>query len=196
MTRSQRTILLAVLALLVTIGAIALLYFMRPAPAVAGTELQNPTTIDGLMLVDHTGAEVDLAADFRGDVTLVFFGYTRCPDVCPLTMARLARAYDELERPDGLRVVMVTVDPGHDTPEVLGSYVQGFNDAFVGLTGSNNQVAEAARAFFVGFAGQAPTVAHTDMVAVLDRQGQMRYLYGQEAVISIAEDLPGLLRRL
>ncbi len=188
---------LVFIASAVALTAAGVLFFLlRPATPVAGTELNNPVPVSGLELVDHRGETVDLAADFGGDVTLVFFGYTRCPDVCPLTMARLAQAYEGLERTDGLKVVMVTVDPGHDTPEVLGEYVERFHPDFVGLTGSNNQIAEAAKTFFVGYAGEAPTVAHTDMVMVLDREGNMRYMYGTEAVISIGEDLPGLLRRL
>lgn len=181
----------------VALTAAGVIFFLlRPAAPLAGTELNNPVPVSGLQLVNHHGQAVDLAEDFEGQVTLVFFGYTRCPDICPLTMARLAQAYQKLERTDGLKVVMVTVDPGHDTPEVLADYVQRFHPDFVGLTGSNTQVAEAARTFFVGYAGEAPTVAHTDMVMVLDRAGNMRYMYGTEAVINIGEDLPGLLRRL
>lgn len=178
------------------VGAVVLGMYLRPSQAPAGTVLQNPVTVSGFELVDHHGEPVDLAADYAGDVTLVFFGFTRCPDVCPLTMARLANAYEELDAPDDLRVVMVTVDPGNDTPEVMADYVGRFHPDFVGLTGSNTQVAEAARAFFVGFAGAGPAIAHTDVVAVLDREGQIRYIYGQEATLRIGEDLPGLLRRL
>ena len=188
---------LSLLAAVVVLSAAGVYFFvLRPAAPVAGTELNSPVAVSGLDLVNHRGQAVDLADDFSGDVTLVFFGYTRCPDICPLTMARLALAYSKLERTDGLSVVMVTVDPGHDTPEVLGAYVQRFHPDFVGLTGSNSQVAEAAKAFFVGFAGEAPTVAHTDMVMVLDRSGNMRYMYGTDAVINIGDDLPGLMRRL
>lgn len=190
------------ISLIASAAALALAgaYFLGLIPGssqeLAGTELQEPVAISGFELVDQHGAPVDLAADYAGDVTLVFFGYTRCPDVCPLTMARLGRAYEELDAPDDLRVVMVTVDPGHDTPEVMAGYVGGFHPDFVGLTGSNSQVAEAARAFFVGFAGLGPAISHTDVVAVLDREGRMRYIYGQEATLRIGEDLPGLLRRL
>ena len=192
--RFQILLFAACFIVLAAVGV--LLYTQRPQAPVAGTELTNPVQISGLQLVDQRGQTVDLADDFDGKVTLVFFGYTRCPDICPLTMARLAQAYEGLTDRSGLNVVMVTVDPGHDTPEVLADYVRRFHPDFVGLTGSNTQIAEAASTFYVGFAGNAPTVAHTDMVAVLDRQGRMRYMYGQEAVIKIAEDLPGLLRRL
>lgn len=173
-----------------------LIYTLMPRASVAGTELTNPVQIADLQLVDQRGNTVTLAGDLNGKVSLIFFGYTRCPDVCPLTMARLAQAYERLDDTSGLNVVMVTVDPGHDTPAVLADYVQRFHPDFIGLTGSNTQIAEAAMAFYVGFAGEAPTVAHTDMVAVLDRQGRMRYMYGQEAVIRLSEDLPALLRRL
>lgn len=193
-SRFQILLFAACFIVLAAVGV--LLYTQRPQAPVAGTELTNPVQISGLQLVDQRGQTVDLADDFDGKVTLVFFGYTRCPDICPLTMARLAQAYEGLTDSSGLKVVMVTVDPGHDTPEVLADYVRRFHPDFVGLTGSNTQIAEAASTFYVGFAGNAPTVAHTDMVAVLDRQGRMRYMYGQEAVIKIAEDLPGLLRRL
>lgn len=193
---SRLTWLSLITAAVVLIASGVYFFVLRPAAPVSGTELNNPVPVSGLDLVNHRGQVVDLADDFSGDVTLVFFGYTRCPDICPLTMARLAQAYGQLERTDGLKVVMVTVDPGHDTPEVLGDYVQRFHPDFIGLTGSNNQIAEAAKTFFVGYAGEAPTVAHTDMVMVLDRAGNMRYMYGTEAVISIGEDLPGLLRQL
>lgn len=193
----SRTFWLSFIVSAVVLTAAGLLYFLlRPAAPMAGTELTNPVPVSGLDLVNHQGQTVDLADDFGGQVTLVFFGYTRCPDICPLTMARLAQAYQQLERTDGLSVVMVTVDPGHDTPEVLGDYVHRFHPDFIGLTGSNNQIAEAAKAFYVGFAGEAPTVAHTDMVMVLDRSGNMRYMYGTEAVLSMDEDLPELLKRL
>lgn len=189
--------LVLIVTSLAAVAAVGYWFFgVRGAAELAGTELTNPVTIAGLALVDQHAQAVDLATDFSGNVTLVFFGYTRCPDVCPLTMARLARAYDQLGAPSDLQVVMVTVDPGFDTPEVLTDYLARFNPGFVGLTGSNSQVAQAAKEFFVGFAGNAPAVAHTDMVAVLDRQGQMRYLYGQDEVLRIGDDLPVLLRRL
>lgn len=194
MSRLQIAIFGACFIVLAAVGV--LMYTQRPQAAVAGTELTNPVQISGLQLVNQRGQSVNLANDFGGKVTLVFFGYTRCPDICPLTMARLAQAYEGLTNKADLNVVMVTVDPGHDTPEVLADYVGRFHPDFYGLTGNNTQVAQAASTFYVGFAGNAPTVMHTDMVAVLDRQGRMRYMYGQEAVIKLAEDLPGLLRRL
>lgn len=168
----------------------------RPSPPLAGTAIEQPVLMTGLSLVDQSGSAVDLAADFAGELTLVFFGYTRCPDVCPFTLQRLARYKQELDSPEGLRVVMVTVDPAHDTPEVIGAYVSQFDADFVGLTGSNSQVADAARAFYIGFAGSGVQQVHTDVVAVVDRQSRLRYIYSQDAVPRLGEDLPTLLRTL
>jgi protein SCO1/2 len=152
--------------------------------------------IAGLTLVDQAGREFHLADDLRGDVALVFFGFTRCPDVCPLTMAQLSSAYATVGEPQDLRVVMVTVDPEHDTPDVVGAYVERFHPSFIGLTGANSQVAEAAKAFFVGYGGAGVNTVHTEYVAVLDRQGRLTYVYGSEAVPSLGRDLPRLLREL
>ncbi|MBW7916908.1 MAG: SCO family protein [Trueperaceae bacterium] len=186
------------LAGLVVVGAAAFLLgsYLSPRRALAGTELRTPVQVTGLDLVDTAGDPVDLAGDLAGSVALVFFGYTRCPDVCPLTMARLARAYELAGQPADLDVVMVTVDPGFDTPEVLGEYVGRFHPAFMGLTGTNSQVAAAAKAFFVGFVEGGGSVAHTDVVGVVDRRGYLRYIYGQDAVPRLGDDIPELLRRL
>lgn len=194
MSRTVRFALLAVVAVIAGLGAYRLGVAARPAPELAGTELQQPVAISGLSLVDAHGDEVDLAADFEGGLTLVFFGYTRCPDVCPLTMAQLSQIYEENDTPDDVEVVMVTVDPEYDTPAVLGDYVRRFHPDFKGLTGSNQQVATAARAFFVGYAGVAANreLLHTDVVAVLDRQGRLRRIYSTSDVPRLMVDLPRL----
>jgi len=189
-----RYLLIAALLLLAGAGAYALGFWLRPAPELSGTAFDQPVLVSGLELVDHSGATVDLAGDFNGQLTLVFFGFTRCPDVCPFTMARLGRIYQDLGAPADLNVVMLTVDPEHDTPAVLGAYVKSFHPEFIGLTGTTSQVATAARAFFIGYAGSGGAVVHSDAVAVLDRQGRLRYVYGQDAVPNLAADLPRLLR--
>ena len=196
MSRWFRTSLYVLALVAAGLGAFTLGAYLRPATPPAGTAIEKPVLMSGFELVNQVGVPVSLAESFAGQVTLVFFGYTRCPDVCPLTMARLAHAYTELGEPDDLRVVMVTVDPGFDTPEVLNEYVARFHPDFVGLTGGNTQIAEAALAFYVGFGGVDATIAHTDTVAVLDRQGRMRYLYGQDAVVRLGDDLPALLKSL
>ncbi len=166
---------------------------LRPAPTPAGLAVKVPPDVSGLELVNGDSEAVTLAA-YKGRVVLVYFGYTRCPDVCPITMARLAKMYQDLGEPDGLEVVMITVDPEHDTPEVIGDYARGFDPSFQGLTGSNQQVANAARSFYIGYAGVGgPDFTHTDVVAVLDREGRLRLIYGHDKVLELERDLPNIL---
>jgi protein SCO1 len=178
-------------------GAYALGLALRPPPAVAGTELRDPPRVADLDLVRGDGTPVRLADVAGGRAMLVFFGFTRCPDVCPITMAHLARIYESLGEPDDLVVAMITVDPDHDTPEVVERYVRAFHDDFVALSGSNAQIAVAARSFYVGFTEvSGPAQVHTDVVAVVDRQGRLRYVYSQDALRRLAADYPTLRRRL
>lgn len=193
-----RRVLSAVLLVAAGVGAYALGTLLRPAPELQGTALQNPPVVGDVELVHAGRGAVTLreAADDAA-VTLVFFGFTQCPDVCPITMARLAKIYADLGEPEDVRVVMVTVDPETDTPEVIARYAAGFHPDFVGLGGSNPQIAVAARAFYVGYASIGDgQFTHSEAVAVVDREGRMRYVYGSDRVLRLEADLPELLRRL
>lgn len=193
-----RSVLTAVLLVAAGVGAYALGTLLRPAPELAGTALQNPPVVGDVALV-HVGRGAVTLREAADDaaVTLVFFGFTQCPDVCPITMARLAKIYADLGEPDDVRVLMVTVDPETDTPEVIARYAAGFHPDFVGLGGSNPQIAVAARAFYVGYASIGDgQFTHSEAVAVVDREGRMRYVYGSDRVLNLEADLPELLRRL
>jgi protein SCO1/2 len=153
-------------------------------------------------LIDHTGKPRRLG-DFHGKVVVVFFGFTHCPDVCPVTLAELAAARRQLGA-DGERVqvLLVTVDPERDTPEVLSKYVTAFDPGFLGLTGSPRQIAEVAREFKVVYQkveGRQPasySVDHSAGTFVFDPQGRLRLYvsYGQGAEV-FAHDIALLLRR-
>ena len=157
-----------------------------------GTELDNPPQVDDITLTTAGGERVALT-DFRGEWLLVFFGFTSCPDVCPLTMGRLAQMYDELGQPEDVQVVMISVDPVTDTPERVQNYVAGFDPSFVGLTGTSADTAEAARTFFIGYQQLGEDVSHTDTVALLDPEGRMRLIYTQDKVTQIGHDLEAIL---
>ncbi len=194
MNRSR--IVLGVGLLLAGVAAYGLGVALRPPPELAGTALQNPPSMVDLQLVRGDGAEVRLGDAVGGTTTLVFFGFTRCPDVCPLTMARLARLYEDLGRPADLQVAMITVDPEHDVPELLEAYVTAFHEDFLAFSGSNAQIATAARAFYVGYAGiGTEAFTHTDVVAVLDKRGSLRYVYSQSNLARLPADLPAILAR-
>jgi protein SCO1/2 len=189
------------IALLVGVGLLALLvaafayqqYRVRSSPTYAGTALTTPVTIPPFELTAADGDRVTLGR-WRGDVRLIFFGYTRCPDVCPLTLGRLAKVYEDIGRPQDLKVVMITVDPQNDTPQLTQDYARSFDPDFIGLGGSSSDIAQAAQTFFVGYRGiDSKDFIHTDSVALLDREGRMRLIYGQDKVARLSEDLPQIL---
>ena len=190
----MRVLLLAVGLLLAGVAAYGLGVALRPAPEFGGTALQNPPHVTDLMLVRGDGTELLLSDALEETTTLVFFGFTRCPDVCPITMARLARLYEDLGEPDDLKVAMITVDPEFDVPEHLHTYVTAFHPDFLAFSGSNAQIATAARAFYVGYAGiGSESFTHTDVVAILDRDGRLRYVYSQGNLPHLQADLPVIL---
>lgn len=150
-------------------------------------------------LTDHTGKKRTLA-DFRGKVVVVFFGYTRCPDVCPTTLADLRLAREQLGE-DGKRVqvLVITVDPERDTQQLLASYVPAFDPSFLGLYGDAAATAKVAKEFKVFYQkapGKTPdsyTVDHTSGSYVFDPQGRLRLLVRQGSVPNLVADLKTLL---
>ncbi|MCH8214931.1 MAG: SCO family protein [Proteobacteria bacterium] len=112
----------------------------------------GPTIGGSFTLVDHNGKTVT-ARDFRGRFMLVYFGYTYCPDVCPTTLTTMADAIDILDGDgDSVVPVFITVDPERDTPEHLKMYVNYFHPRLVGLTGTSESVAAAAKAYRIYYA--------------------------------------------
>jgi protein SCO1/2 len=114
-------------------------------------------------------------------VVAVFFGFTRCPDVCPTTLAEL-KAVKERLGPDGdrLQVLFITVDPDRDTPELLGRYVPAFDPTFLGLYGDADAIARTAKEFKVFYQkspGSGPdnySMDHTAATFIFDPQGRLR----------------------
>lgn len=168
-------------------------------PGFHGVDITGADYGRKLDLPDAEGKERTLA-DFKGKVSVIFFGYTQCPDVCPTTMAELA-AIKRAMGADGDRVqgIFVTVDPERDTPEVLKAYLAAFDPSFIALRGSPEQTAEAAREFKVFFAkvaGKTPesyTVDHTAGSYVIDPQGRLRLF---ERYGAPGEDLQSDLEQL
>ncbi|MCR5883633.1 SCO family protein [Rhizobacter sp. J219] len=155
-----------------------------------------------LSLADPSGKTRTLA-DFKGKVTVVFFGYTQCPDVCPTTMAELAQVKKSLGA-DGDKVqgVFITVDPERDTPERLQAYMQGFDPSFVALRGTPEQTAAAAKDFRVYYAkvpGKTEgsyTMDHTAGSYIFDSTGRLRLFtrYGdKESGANLAADIKALV---
>jgi protein SCO1/2 len=124
-----------------------------PVKAEADTGQQAVTVLDppfkkpDLVLTDTHGKKYDLRAQTKGRPTLIYFGYTHCPDVCPLTMSNIAVAKKRLPKAeqDKLRVVFVTTDPERDTPAALGTWLKAQDPDFIGLTGGFPAIQAAAR---------------------------------------------------
>lgn len=138
----------------------------------------NPRSFKDFSLVDYHGKEFS-KKNFAGKWSLVFFGFTYCPDICPTTMALLNRFYDkqaEGEFGKDLQIVMVSVDPGRDTPEKLLDYVKFFNEDFVGVTGEFLDLHRFATQLNIPFSkvpggGENYSVEHSGNVAVINAQG-------------------------
>jgi protein SCO1/2 len=172
------------------------------APALERATLYpSARAIPALALVDQDGRALGVAS-LRGHWTLVFFGFTQCPDVCPTTLSALAETMKSLGADaDRVQVVFVTVDPDRDTAEVLASYVKAFNPSFVGLRGDAEAIARTAREFKILYQkqpGRTPesyTVDHSAGTFVFDTQGRLRLYVGNgQGPDVFAHDIRELLR--
>lgn len=123
------------------------------------------------------------AADYRGKITLLYFGYTHCPDVCPLTLAHLHVVMQRLGKlADGAQILFVSVDPARDTPEALHAYVTAFDPHVVGLTGSPADIEALTKRYRAAFsrepdkAGGSYDVSHSSGIYIFDGSGKARLL--------------------
>ncbi|RII11915.1 hypothetical protein DSC45_26820 [Streptomyces sp. YIM 130001] len=113
----------------------------------AATVLDTPFKKPDMILTDTNGKEFDLIERTKGKPTLVYFGYTNCPDVCPLTMSNLALALKDVPADvrKQLQVIMISSDPERDTPKELGKWLKGQDPSFIGLTGDFPTIQAGAR---------------------------------------------------
>ncbi|HEX4233535.1 MAG TPA: SCO family protein [Caldimonas sp.] len=195
MTTTRRAFALGGLAGLALVGGCDRLPGAAAKPTFHFTDITGAEFARRLELPDTDGKPRSLA-DWRGKVTVVFFGYTQCPDVCPTTMAELAQVRTLLGA-DGerLQTVFVTIDPERDTPEVLKAYVANFGPGVVALRGNAEQTAAAAKEFKVFYAkapGKTPgsyTMDHSAASFVFDPAGRVRLFvpYGGDPKILAAD---------
>jgi len=164
-----------------------------------GTVQEPATARPEFTLTDTEGRPYDFAQETEGRLTLLFFGYTSCPDVCPGHMAILSGALAMPGMPKPV-VVFVTTDPERDTPERLRDWLDGFDGSFVGLTGTIDEIAAAERASFVAGSVRATSddgeyeVGHAAQILAFspDDQAHLVYPFGTRRE-DWAADLPRLL---
>ena len=171
-------------------------------PGFQSTDITGADFGRAVTLTDHNGRQRSLE-DFRGQVVVMFFGFTRCPDVCPTTLAELAGAVKKLG-PAGqkVQVLLVTIDPERDTPELLAKYVTAFDPKFLALRGSADQTARVAKEFKVIYQKVAGprtedyAMDHSAGSYIFDRQGRLRLYvgYGRGADV-FAHDIGLLLKQ-
>ena len=140
-----------------------------------GTWLPEPRALPVVRLDDFNGRSFD-AGSLRGHPALLFFGYSRCPDICPATLATL-QAVLQRAPASGLRVLFISVDPGHDTPAVLRQYLAGFGPDFIGLRGEPAELTRLLREFQASAdpapPGNGATLNHSATLYLLDTRGRL-----------------------
>lgn len=170
----------------------------------AGFRLDPPLAMSDFELVSNEGEAVRFS-QLGGQITLITFGYTFCPDVCPMTLGHIKQAMADLtdEQRQNVKVVFISVDPERDTPEVLNRYLSVFDPNFVGLTGEPS-VLESVMAEYGVFAKKEVVddsvasylVSHTARIYLVGSQRQMLLQYGFDPAGSIVEDLQSDLNYL
>jgi protein SCO1/2 len=195
---SRRRWWIACVILAVTLVAPVLLMLAWPRSAFEAIDITGAPWGRDLHLRDQYGRMRSLA-DFRGDVVLLFFGFTQCPEVCPTTLARAADVVKRLG-PDGRRVqvLFVTLDPERDTPAILTSYMGAFDPRFIALWADQAGVDQAARDFHIFYqrvpTGSSYTLDHTAITYAFDPQGRLRLAIGHEQTAAmVAHDVKELL---
>ena len=161
-----------------------------------GTTLDQPYRVPDVALTDTGGGDFSLAEDTDKRLTLVFFGYVRCPDICPAVLNRLASALtriDDQER-EQVEVVLVSSDPAYDTPQRLRDYLDAVDPSFEGLTGDLADIEEVAGALAVGLDPKDPG-AHTTYVYGLDVADEVPVYWSQDTTpAQYASDISSLLK--
>jgi protein SCO1/2 len=165
-----------------------------------GTLVDPPEAAPGFTLTDDLGQLFQLDS-LKGKVVLLYFGYTHCPDVCPLTLANLAQVRHALgPEASQVQVVFVTTDPGRDTAQVLKEYLGKFDGTFIGARGEWPEISKVLQEYYAlaskrDAASSAPgyTVDHTAYIYAIDRKQQWRAIYAQDSKV---EDIAGDVRYL
>lgn len=154
--------------------------------------LATPRTLSNFQLTAHDQKPLDTAR-LKGKWTLLFFGYTHCPDICPVTLTELTQGVQQLTPAvrDDTQVVFVSVDPKRDNPEHLGNYVHYFDESYIGATGELKQIEAFARQLDSKFSHETdpmglPIVNHSSAILLLDPQ--VRY-YARLSAPHYAENI-------
>ena len=170
-------------------------------PTFLSTDITNANFGRDFRLTDHNG-RIRSLNDFKGKVVVLFFGYTNCPDICPITMGKLAVAMKKLGKDaKRVQVLFVSINPEHDTSALLKQYVTTFNPTFLGLSGDMQNTRNIAKEFKVTFQKQAGktqdnyTMDHSTGTYIYDTVGRIRlYVNSSKSADVFSHDILELLR--
>jgi protein SCO1/2 len=201
--RRRSRLMPALLALTAIVLGVAAFLALRPSqPVFNGGVIEPPTTLPAFDL-QRAGGGRFTSGSTNGRLSLFFFGYTTCPDVCPMTLAQVTQVR-RLLGPDGdrLDIYFVSVDPARDTPERLAAYTRAFDPSIVGLTGTPSEVTRAMAPFgAIAERRDVPNSAigylvdHSATISLVDQQSRIRLIYPPQATpAEIAADVQQLLR--
>ncbi len=168
-----------------------------------GNDVSDTQLGEGLILKDHNGKARSLS-DFSGKAIVVFFGFTRCSDICPNALSKLSKAVDNLRKEkldQEVQVLFVSIDTARDNPELLKDYVTAFNPGFLGLFGSTEEIKKNASLFKVHYEEKMKDdkeeeydIDHTSIFYLFDRQGKVRVLLdSNSSVEDLVHDIKILL---
>ena len=160
----------------------------------------NEKVLSDFTLRDGKGSEVSLS-DYKGKIVLLNFGYTSCPDICPTTLGSLRTIYSKLDSDrDDVKVVFISVDPERDEPGKLEEYVSFFNEDFIGLTGSEEELKEVSDVFNIFYFKEGVNtdkdylMSHPTSIYLIDQEGKLILKYPHNTKQEfIVEDLKRLL---
>jgi protein SCO1 len=199
----RKTLLVGLMAFLL-IGTVAAGVSLLSKPdRFRGTTYAEPYPVAPEIELTRAAGTGFQLSEMRGNVVALFFGYTSCPDICPTTMAELNQALEKIgERSDHVQVLFVTVDPQRDTPERVQEYVNHFNPKFIGLSGSEPELAKVWNDYGVfrqvvdGTSAAGYLVDHTARVTLIDQQGNLRVSFPFDTpVVDVVHDLDLLLKQ-
>jgi protein SCO1/2 len=198
----KKTLFGGIAAFLIVAVAGVLSFFFTQVAQFRGTSYAEPFPPAPQFELTRADGSLFRLGDQKGRLTLLFFGYTSCPDVCPTTLAELRQVMEDMgPKADSVQVVFVSVDPRRDTPEKIQAYVDHFDSSFIGLSGTTEELEpiwndygvfreEVEAASALGY-----IVNHTARVSLIDGDGNLRLSYGfQTPVADIVHDLKLLLR--
>ncbi len=189
-SKNNNLVLIAVAIISIAVGVLVSQKFIKtPAPIpenLSATLLDKAKPLHNFELTNHDNQPFNLKS-LKDNWSFLFFGYTHCPDVCPLAMQVMRKVWDAPELKTALtsnmQMIFVSVDPNRDTPALLKSYAQYYNPAFIGVTGKASEINNLTRQIGIMYSLDAPNekgdynVSHSGQIILIDPQGNMRAVF-------------------